>query len=274
MPADSQIQMPATPSMQTLLKADGISFAYETEPVICDVSLSIQAGEFLGIIGPNGSGKSTLLKLMAGLLQPDARNVLFRGADLKASSRKKLAQSMAWIPQEQSMPFPFKVAEIVMMGRHPYLSAFTFESENDFDIVRRAMEKTQTSGFAQRRFNEISGGEKQRVLLASAIAQEPEVMLLDEPTSALDLKYQVELLRILQDLNSARNVTVVLAMHDLHLASKYCRRLVLLKDGRVVRDGTPDEVLQKKILEDVYEVAVKIFRDESDGSFMISPEAP
>lgn len=274
MPADLQFQTAASPAGNPLLKIDAISFAYEKEPVVREVSLDIQAGEFLGIIGPNGSGKSTLLKLIAGILPPDSREVYFRGRPLKSYPRKKLAQSMAWIPQEQNMPFAFKVAEVVMMGRHPYLSAFSFETENDFTIVERAMEQTQTIRFAERRFNEISGGEKQRVMLASAIAQEPEVMLLDEPTSALDLKYQVELLKILKDLNLQRKVTVVLAMHDLHLASKFCRRLVLLKDGRVVCDGPPEDILQKKILEDVYEVPVKIFRDESDGSFMISPEAP
>jgi iron complex transport system ATP-binding protein len=274
MPSHSQSNPADLTAAHPLLQAASISFAYEKDPVIREVSLDIQAGEFLGIIGPNGSGKSTLLKLIAGILQPNSQQVLFRGTDLQTCNRKKLAQSLAWIPQEQNMPFPFTVAEVVMMGRHPYLSAFMFEGENDFKIVEHAMEQTQTTIFAQRRFNEISGGEKQRVMLASAIAQEPKIMLLDEPTSALDLKYQVELLKILKDLNQPHNVTIVLAMHDLHLASKFCRRLVLLKEGRVVRDGTPEEVLQKKILEEVYEVPVKIFRDESDGSFMISPEAP
>ncbi|CAI2718581.1 heme ABC transporter ATP-binding protein [Nitrospina watsonii] len=265
--------LPTTAATQPLLRAENISFAYDRDLVVQEVSLDIQAGEFAGIIGPNGSGKSTLLKLMAGILEPDTRNVLFRGTDIKTCPRKKLAQSIAWIPQEHHMPFPFKVSEVVMMGRHPYLSAFTFEGDSDYEIVQHALEQTQTAAFAERHFNEISGGEKQRVMLASAIAQQPEAMLLDEPTSALDLKYQVELLKILKDLNTTRGVTIAVAMHDLHLASKYCRRLVLLKEGRVIKDGTPEDVLQKDILERVYEVKVKIFRDDTDGSFMISPEA-
>lgn len=266
------ISNPTQTATQPLLRAEGISFAYDKDPVVREVSLDISSGEFVGIIGPNGSGKSTLLKLMAGILEPDSQHVLFRGRDIQSCNRKQLAQSIAWIPQEHHMPFPFKVSEVVMMGRHPYLSAFTFEGETDFEIVRRALEQTQTSVFAERLFNEISGGEKQRVMLASAIAQEPEAMLLDEPTSALDLKYQVELLKILNDLNRRQNVTITVAMHDLHLASKYCRRLVLLKQGRVIKDGTPADVLRKDILEEVYEIGVNIYRDEADGSFLISPE--
>ena len=255
------------------LEADNITFAYVKEPVIKNVRLKIPPGDFLGIIGPNGSGKSTLLKLLSGLLPPDQNQVRFDNRDITACKRRILARSIAWISQDHHLPFPFSVAEVVMMGRHPYLSPLTFESERDIEITRQAMIQTQTEQFAHRKFNEISGGEQQRVLLASAISQEPEVMILDEPTAALDLKYQIEIFNILKQLNEAGNTTIIIALHDLHLASKFCRRLVLLKEGKVVREGSPEEVLQKQILEDVYEVSVKIIRDESDGSFLISPEA-
>jgi iron complex transport system ATP-binding protein len=176
-----------------------------------------------------------------------------------------------WIPQENPLVFPYKVSEIVLMGRHPYLSPLTFERVEDFQIARSAMEATQTLEFADRMFNEISGGEKQRVMIASALAQEPEMMLLDEPTSALDLKHQMQILNILKQLNDTQGVTMVMALHDLHLASKFCKRIILLQKGQIVREGAPDEVLQKDILEQVYDVKVKIFRDQDDGSIMISP---
>ena len=158
------------------------------------------------------------------------------------------------------------------MGRHPYVSPMKFESDNDYQSVARAMQLNQVEQFAERNLNEISGGEKQRVLLASAIAQDPRVMLLDEPTSALDIKYQVEILNILKQLNKDKGTTLVLAMHDLHLASKFCHRLALLKEGKLVCEGTPREVLQKDILESVYGIKVKLFIDDQDGSVLGSPE--
>ena len=159
------------------------------------------------------------------------------------------------------------------MGRHPYLSPLSFEGEDDYRIAEEAMKQTQVHEFANRSFNEISGGEKQRVMIASAITQKPEIMLLDEPTSALDIKYQVEILSILKRLNEQENKSLILAMHDLHLASKFCKRLILLKKGHVFCEGSPSEVLKKEILEEVYEVRVKIFQDDEDGSLLVVPEA-
>ncbi len=255
-----------------LLQMEDAVFVYDQEPVLKQVSLSIREGDFIAVVGPNGSGKSTLLKLLGGILKTRSGSVRFRGRDMKELKRKTLARSLAWIPQEHAMAFDFKVSEIVMMGRHPYLSAFSFESSDDLRIVHEAMRLTDTDAFHDRGFNAISGGEKQRVMLASAIAQEPEVMLLDEPTSALDIKYQVQILNILERLNRERSMTVVLAMHDLQMASRYCKKLVLLHAGEVMREGTPEEVLQKDILENAYEVKVKLFRDPDDGRFLVFPQ--
>ena len=257
---------------QSILQLKDVSFAYHREPVVKSVSLKVEPGEFVGVLGPNGSGKSTLLKLLGAILKPDSGNVLFRDKELHTYKRKILAQSIAWLPQEHAMAFPFRVQEIVLMGRHPYLSPMTFESQKDFDIAEQAMRTTATTQFSERPFNDISGGEKQRVMMASAITQEPEVMLLDEPTTALDIKYQLEIINILQRLNRDDGMTLVLAMHDLHMASKYCRRLILIDQGKIVKDGTPEEVLQKETLESVYGVQLKILRDPEDGSFLISPE--
>jgi iron complex transport system ATP-binding protein len=254
-----------------LLQIEKVSFAYATEPVINLASINIHEGDFIGVIGPNGSGKSTLLKLMGRMLKCASGQIHFKGKPIADYPRKTLAQSMAWIPQEHSMPFSFQVSEIVMMGRYPYLSPMTFEGQNDLDIVRKVMETTETTSLGRRRFHEISGGEKQRVILAGALAQEPEVMLLDEPTAFLDIKYQMEILQILRHLNREGNMTLVMAIHDLHLASRFCNRLMLLDKGTIVKEGSVEEVLQKEILEQVYGVEINLFRN-NDG-IMISPTA-
>jgi len=255
----------------SILKIQDASFSYDQDNVLHSVSVNVEPGEFIGVIGPNGSGKSTLLKILGGVLTPNSGNLFFKGKDFLNFNRKELARSITWIPQDHPMVFPFKVSEVVLMGRHPYLSAFTFEGDEDIKIARSAMEQTQTLQFAQRRFNEISGGEKQRVVIAGAIAQEPELMILDEPTSALDIKYQIQILNILKKLNQKKNMTVILAMHDLHLASKFCNRLILLEEGKIFQDGKPEEVLQKKHLERVYGIKVHLIRDH-DGDIIISPE--
>ena len=255
----------------SILKTQEISFSYDQETVLRSISINIQSEEFIGIIGPNGSGKSTLLKLLGSVLKPDSGQIYFKGKNYIDYQRKQLAQSITWVPQEHPMVFPFKVSEIVLMGRHPYLSAFTFEGEDDIEIARSAMKQTQTLQFAERGFNEISGGEKQRVVIAGAIAQEPELMILDEPTSALDIKYQIQILNILKTLNENKKTTVVLAMHDLHLASKYCTRLILLEEGKIFKDGKTEEVLQKEHIEKVYGLKVHLIHDQN-GNVMISPD--
>lgn len=252
-----------------LMATENISFTYETSQVLKNLSVSVQKKDFIGLIGPNGSGKSTLLKVMGGILIADSGSVQFKNISVSKINKKIFAQSVSWIPQDHPMVFPFKVSEIVMMGRHPYLSALSFESEEDFNITQRAMETTKTSQFSDRYFNEISGGEKQRVMIASALAQSPEMMLLDEPTSALDLKYQIQILNILKNLNENHNMTLVMAMHDLNLASRYCNRLVLLSDGEIVRDGTPEQVLEKDILEQVYGIEIDL--STRDGHIMVHP---
>ena len=252
-----------------LIAAENITYAYETSLVLKDLSVSIKEQDFIGLIGPNGSGKSTLLKIMGGILKTDSGSIQFKKSHVSKINKKLFAQSVSWIPQDHPMIFPFKVSEIVMMGRHPYLSPLSFESEEDFDITRRAMETTMTSQFADRYFNEISGGEKQRVMIASALAQKPEIMLLDEPTSALDLKYQIQILNILKNLNAHHNMTLVMAMHDLNLASRFCNRLLLLNEGKIVRDGTPKQVLEKNILEQVYGIEIDL--NIRDGHIMVHP---
>lgn len=256
-----------------LLETVRAGFAYGSEAVLSDISLAIGGGEFIGVIGPNGSGKSTLLKILAGVLPVKSGRALFRGGPLESRARKTLARALAWVPQEHPMAFPFHVMEIVMMGRHPHVSPLRFETGEDLRAAEKAMAVTGTRDLASRRFDEISGGEKQRVMLAGAIAQETGALLLDEPTAALDLKFQVEILEILKRLNREENKTLVVALHDLHLASRYCQRLILLDRGRIVKDGPPAEVLRRDVLEPVYGVRVRLL-DDGQGGVHISPEAP
>ena len=255
----------------SILQVQDINFSYDQETVLHSISMNVSPGEFIGVIGPNGSGKSTLLKLLGGVLKPDSGQLHFKETNYLDYKQKLLAQSITWVPQEHPMAFNFKVSEIVLMGRHPYLSAFTFEGEDDVEIAHSAMESTQTLQFAQRNFNEISGGEKQRVVIAGAIAQEPELMILDEPTSALDIKYQIQILSILKKLNENQQTTIVLAMHDLHLASKFCSRLILLDEGKIFKDGITTDVLQKEHIEKVYGVKVHVINDPN-GNIIISPD--
>jgi len=255
----------------SILKVQDINFSYDLKTVLHSISMDVSPGEFIGVIGPNGSGKSTLLKLLGGVLKSDSGQLHFKETNYLDYKQKQLAQSITWVPQEHPMAFNFKVSEIVLMGRHPYLSTFTFEGEDDMKIAHSAMESTQTLQFAQRNFNEISGGEKQRVVIAGAIAQEPELMILDEPTSALDIKYQIQILNILKQLNENQQTTIILALHDLHLASKFCTRLILLNEGEIFKDGKTEDVLQKEPIEKVYGVKVHIIHDQN-GNIIISPD--
>ena len=255
----------------SILRVQDINFSYDKDTVLHSISMNVSPGEFVGVIGPNGSGKSTLLKLLGGVLKPDSGQLHFKERNYLDYKQKQLAQSITWVPQEHPMAFNFKVSEIVLMGRHPYLSAFTFEGDGDVKIAHSAMERTQTLQFAQRNFNEISGGEKQRVVIAGAIAQEPELMILDEPTSALDIKYQIQILNILKQLNENQQTTIILALHDLHLASKFCTRLILLDEGKIFKDGKTEDVLQKEPIEKVYGVKVHVIHDQN-GNIIISPD--
>ena len=251
------------------MELKNISFAYDSKPVLNDLSVFIQENDFIGLIGPNGSGKSTLLKIMSAIIKPDSGSIKFKGSETRNINKKSFAQSVSWIPQGHPMVFPFKVSEVVLMGRHPYLSPLSFESHEDFKISQRAMQTTMTSHFSDRLFNEISEGEKQRVMIASALAQNPELLLLDEPTSALDLKYQIEIMNILKNLNTNHKMTLVVAMHDLNLASRFCNRIILLNDGRIVSDGTPLQVLKKDILEEVYGIELDLY--SKNGHTLIHP---
>jgi iron complex transport system ATP-binding protein len=252
------------------VEARDLRFAYGRTPVLDRVGFEVAAGEALGIIGPNGSGKSTLLRLLSGALRPHGGDVRIFGRPLSEYSRIELARLVAVVPQETSIEFPFSVTEVVLMGRAPHLPGFAFEGDRDMDIARAAMRRTGVLDLADRCIHELSGGERQRVVLARALAQEAQLLLLDEPAAFLDLRHEVEIYDLLRDLQNEGR-TIVTVLHDLNLAAMYCDRLVLLKKGRVVRLGTAAEVITYTALVDVYETEVYVDTNDITGAINVLP---
>jgi iron complex transport system ATP-binding protein len=241
-----------------LLEMQRVSFGYREQTLLYEVSLRIRRGEMIGLLGPNGSGKTTLLRLLSGVLQPQQGQVLLKGRDLCQWGRRGTAQHIAVVPQELHMPFDFTVEHMVGLGRTPFVASFwRTRGRQDHDLVQDAMAAAGVATLAERIFNELSGGERQRVMIAMALAQQPAVLLLDEPTSHLDIKYQIETLELVQRLNSERTMTIVAAMHDLNLASRYFSRLLLFQRG-IVADASPTEVLEPGLLCRVYGINVQV----------------
>ena len=228
------------------------AFKYGSTTVLSDINLETNPGEFLGIIGSNGSGKSTLLKGMANLLRASTGSVILDGENINAHSRTFVAQRIAFVPQYAVLPDLFTVIDIVLMGRTPHLGLLKYESSKDINIAIKAMEATHTSYLANKRINQISGGERQRVLIARALAQEATILLLDEPTANLDINYQAEVLNFLINLCKAENLTVVAALHDLNMASQYCHQIIMLKDGRIWNQGKPAEVINMSSISNTF----------------------
>ncbi|GCE16541.1 ABC transporter ATP-binding protein [Dictyobacter kobayashii] len=242
----------------SVLEAQEVAFGYKQQALLYDVSLSIQAGEMVGLLGPNGSGKTTLLRLLSGVLQPQQGRILLEGRELRHWGRRKAAQRIAVVPQELHMPFAYTVEQMVSLGRTPFTSSFWGTGRpQDREIIQEAMQEAGVAPLSERIFNELSGGERQRVTIAMALAQQPAILLLDEPTSHLDIKYQIETLELVQQLNRQRGMTVIAAMHDLNLASRYFSRLLLFQRG-IVADATPTEVLEPGLLSRVYGVQVQV----------------
>jgi len=256
--------------MPPLFHLSNVGFSYSTLPVLRGIATDFVAGEFTSIVGPNGAGKSTLLKIMAGLIQGYSGTVEFSGKPLGRSSSRDLARRIAFVPQETHMAFPFTVGEIVMMGRLPHRSGGLFDSPRDVERTHQAMEFTDTTAMMSKTFNQLSGGERQRVVLASALAQDPEVLLLDEPTVYLDLKHQMQFYDILERLNEERGLTIISVTHDVNLAARYSRRMIALRSGTFVADGTPEHVLTPQQLYDIFEItAAVVKRPDGRGSYII-----
>ena len=249
----------------SIIKLSGVGFRYNTDWVLRNISLDISRGEFIGILGPNGSGKTTLLKILDGILKAQEGEVQINGVPENVIKRSHLAKTIAVVAQDVEMIFSFTVLEIVLMGRSPHLSKWQFEGETDFRIAREAMQLTDTLSLANRRMSSLSGGERQRVMIARALAQEPQILLLDESTAFLDIRHQVDFFDLIKSLNERSDLTVVAVTHDINLASLYCDRLILMKSGQIHGLGTPDEVIEEKNIKDVYETSVAVDQSPETG---------
>lgn len=249
----------------SIIKLEQIGFKYNEHQVLKNVSFEVKRGEFLGILGPNGSGKTTLLNVIDGILSPQDGEIWIDGTSCKKLKRENLAKIIAVVPQESLMIFPFTVQEIVLMGRAPHLGKWRFEGETDFRIAHQAMEMTDTLSLMNRSMNALSAGERQRVLIARALAQQPQIMLLDEPTAFLDIRHQIDFFDLIKTLNKNQTLTVIGVTHDINLASLYCDRIILLRDGRIHCMGSPEEVIAESHIREVYETNVTVDRNPVTG---------
>ena len=263
--------MTTTPA-NPLCQASGVSFGYGRTPVFEEIALAVRPGELVALCGPNGAGKSTLLRLLLGLHAPSRGQLFLGGAPVTTLSRREIARRAALLPQDAPVDLPLTVREAVALGRLPHLERFQPEGAADAGAVARALEATDTAALAERPVVELSGGERHRVHLARALAQEAPLLLLDEPTAGLDLAHQLQALDLLRaTVDGGRGALV--ALHDLSLAARRCDRMILLADARIRADDTPAAVLTPETLARVFRVEAEV-RLDGDGRPYVLPRAP
>lgn len=240
------------------VEAINLSYGYQEQSVFKNLSFVVPKGGFFIIIGPNGSGKTTLMKVISGIKRPDKGKLYISGKAIEQYSRRSLAKTLAMAPQMTSMDFPFTVAEVVLMGRSPHKGLLGFDSQADLQAAHQAMTFTGVEHLSERKHTQLSGGEQQRVLIARAICQEPEIILLDEPTASLDLAHQVRVMDLMEQLQKEKGVTIIMVSHDINLACMYAQTLLLLKDGKIVSIGSPEQVLNYETLEKAYDCTLLV----------------
>lgn len=256
-----------------LLIAQGLFAGYGKEPILKGIDLVIRAGEFIGVVGPNGSGKTTLVRALTGVIHRHQGNVTWQGRRLDESEQGSFSRSLAVVSQIRGEHIDLPVEDLVMLGRIPYFRRFQWwPAARDREVVEWALEVTETFGFRGKNFRNLSGGEQQRVMIATALAQEPELLLLDEPTLHLDISFQVEIFRLLRSLHRERGLTVFTILHDLNLASAYCNRLIYLRDGRIWKDGPAEELICQEYLSELFQTRVEVLPHPETGRPLLFPE--
>ncbi len=255
-----------------IFEIKNLHFKYSNAEVLKGISFSVQRGEVLIILGPNASGKTTLLKNLAGLLSPTQGSLILDGKEIAHYRRQDLAKIISFVPQEEEIFLPFTVEQIVLMGRAPYTGMMGFEKKQDADIVKKVLEETNLMSLRDSSIQELSGGEKQRVWLARALAQESSILLLDEPTSHLDIHYQIEILELLTHLRKSRNLTIVMTLHDINLASLFATRLILLKEGTLHSIGEAAEVIHIQNIQQVFGATVSVIQQKEKGPLYCLPQ--
>ena len=251
--------------MSALLRINNLRGGYYQEDVIRGLSLEVNQGDFLVIIGPNGSGKTTLLRLATRVLPLRKGEVSYKDENISKMELKEFCRKVAFVSQDIATGFSFTVMELVLMGRIPHLNRLQFETKRDIEIALEKLALTDTLSLKDKRIDELSAGERQRVVIARALAQEPELLFLDEPTAHLDIGHQIQTLDLLKRLNRNNNLTILMILHDLNLASAYSNRIVLLDKGVVYKQGRPDEVLTYQNIESVYKTIVLVNNNPLTG---------
>ncbi|MGE7113700.1 ABC transporter ATP-binding protein [Lysinibacillus sp. NPDC047702] len=248
------------------LSAEHISVTLSGVDIVKDISLHVENGQFVGLIGPNGCGKSTLLKSIYKVIKPQKGLVLLGQKDVLNSSTRMISKEMGVVGQFNELSFDFTVHEMVMMGRTPHKHLMESDNRKDYEIVADALKKVNLSEYADRSYLTLSGGEKQRVVLARAIAQQPQLLILDEPTNHLDIKYQLQILKVVKSLN----IGVLAALHDLTMAATYCDILYVIKQGQIMASGKPEAILTKELIEQVYEINCEVYSNPITGDMAIT----
>ena len=249
-----------------------LNYSYTETPFIHDLSFGFKAGELFNVVGPNGAGKTTLLYLLGGIIKPQAGRILLDGIPLTSFKRQALARIMTIIPAESNIVFDFTVYDIVSMGRYPYLHPLSSLTNNDHEIIREVIERTGLTKYADKIFNQLSSGERQRVLIARALAQKTSILLMDEPTVHLDIHYQLDIYRLAQSLSHDENLSVFMISHDLNYTSMYSDRIMLMHEGRIVKIGIPDDIFQPELLSDIYGTTLSVYPHPKTGQPTIWPE--
>lgn len=253
-----------------LFKAEHLVAGYDKKVIVNDVSLAIPNGKISVIIGANACGKSTLLKTLVRLIQPVSGEVTLNGKSIDKIPSKKLAQTIGLLPQSPVVPEGIAVADLVGRGRYPHQSFLKGWSKSDSLAVAQALDTMGISDLADRSIDELSGGQRQRVWIAMALAQETDILFLDEPTTFLDITYQVEILDLLTDLNRRRQTTIVMVLHDINLSARYADHIFAMHSGRLIAQGSPEEVITRELVKEVFQLDCRIIRDPvSDSPFLI-----
>ena len=256
--------------MEPILTLKDVGFRYGLHWAVRGVDIEIRSGEILGVLGPNGSGKTTLLKIMDGMLRPQEGQVHMGGESILSLTRARIARKIAMVAQETHFRFAFSALEVVLMGRFPHLGRLQFEGKKDMETAYQALKVTHALELADRSIHELSGGEKQRVLIARALAQEPKMILFDEPTAFLDLRFKREVFQLIASLSLDRGLSIVVVSHDIDLAAQYCHRVIMLKQGSVYATGDQESVVTEKNIEAVYDCPVLVDHNPATGKPRVS----
>lgn len=257
----------------SVIKVEKLFFSYslKQKPVLKGIGYTFEPGKLYIITGPNGSGKTTFLNCLNGSLKPDSGSVTIDGKNVRDFSQRELARNISLMPQDTNIDFDFTVKEIVLMGRYPYLKRFQEESQKDVEIARESMKNTGIFPLRGKYINRISGGERQRAILARAFAQDTPILLLDEPVSMLDIYYQVSIMNTVRKLMASKGITVIAILHDLNLAARYADNIILMSEGKIFAEGSPHKVYTPENIKRVYNIDVKVMLDSESNEIFIRP---